>query len=137
MMKHTLMTVAVMLLFATGLRAQGCSPVYAPWWADFSTDSSFMLTAFGDATWTRNASGSSYRIRVQINGNATGNSGWILSQPIILPADITGLKLFWSENRGNNTFAADSLNMKLRVFSTSAFDTLYFGSAYQATASLT
>ena len=142
-MKHTLFFLMVLLLPAVGLWAQGCGPVNAPWWADFSSDISFSCwTSYGDALWTRNVSGSNYRIRVQFNGNASGTSSWLLSQPIVLPADSTGLKFFWSENRGNNTFATDSLNMQLRVLltdslGTSAFDTLYVGSAYQTTASLT
>lgn len=109
-MKHTLVLLMVLLLSAAGLRAQGCGSVNAPWWADFSSDSSFSCWAsYGDAVWTRNASGSNYRLRVQFNGAAGGNTGRLLSQPIVLPADSTGLKFFWSENRGNNTFGTDSL----------------------------
>ena len=142
-MKHTLVFLVILLISAVGLRAQGCGPVNAPWWADFSSDSSFSCwTSYGDALWTRNVSGGNHRIRVQFNGSASGNTSWLLSQPIVLPADSTGLKFFWSENRGNNTFSTDSLNMKLRVLLTdslgsSTFDTLYIGSAYQTTASLT
>lgn len=109
-MKHTIVLLMVLLLSAAGLRAQGCGTVNAPWWADFSSDSSFSCWAsYGDAVWTRNASGSNYRLRVQFNGAAGGNTGRLLSQPIVLPADSTGLKFFWSENRGNNTFGTDSL----------------------------
>jgi len=137
MVNKALFCVMVALLAATGLRAQGCGPVNAPWWADFSTDSSFgCWSAYGDAVWTRNTSGSNHRLRAEFNSASVGNSGWLLSQPIVLPADSTGLKFFWSQNRGNNTSGIDSMNMTLRVLvtdslGTAPFDTLYTGSAYQ------
>ena len=137
MVNKALFCVMVALLAATGLQAQGCGPVNAPWWADFSTDSSFgCWSAYGDAVWTRNTSGSNHRLRAEFNSASVGNSGWLLSQPIVLPADSTGLKFFWSQNRGNNTSSIDSMNMTLRVLvtdslGTAPFDTLYTGSAYQ------
>lgn len=144
-MKRTVLCAIMVMLSTTGLRAQGCGPVSAPWWADFSTDSSFNCwTASGNATWTRNQSGTQYRIRVQFNSSDTGTWGQLLSQPIALPVDSTGLTLFWSEYRGNNAARVDSLNMTLKVLvtmsdslSTAAFDTLYVGSAYQTSDALT
>lgn len=136
-MKGTILSVFVVLLIATSLQAQDCGSVNAPWWADFSSDSNFNCwSAYGDAVWTRSTSGSNHRLRAEFNSTSLGNAGRLLSQPIVLPADSTGLKFFWSETRGNNTSSIDSMNMTLRVLvtdslGTAPFDTLYTGSAYQ------
>ena len=141
-MNKIVLSALMALVMASGLRAQGCGPVSVPWWADFGTDSSFSCWSVnGAAVWTRTASGSSHRLRVEFNGTSAGNTGWILSQPVVLPADSTGLKLFWSENRGNNTSAVDSMGMTLWVLVTdslgaASFDTLYAGSAYQPNSAL-
>ena len=141
-MKKTLLLTLMVLSVAPGLRAQGCGPAVAPWWADFSSDSSLSCwSAYGNATWTRHSSGSSHRLRVELSNAAGDCTGWLLSQPIVLPADSSGLKFFWSESRGNNTSSIDSMNMTLRVLvtdslGTAPFDTLYTGSAYQPNGSL-
>lgn len=127
-------------LMGTSVRAQGCGAVTSPWWADFSDESYTAGVGFhcwtqgGGLTWMMGTSSEVPYVCPYSDGASNHRIGWVVSQPIILTVDSTGMKLFWNEHRGFNSTAVDSLKMRLKVLVTTEdsldfanCDTVYTG----------
>ena len=110
-------------LVGTSARAQGCGAVTSPWWADLSYESYNAGTGFlcwtqgGDLTWGFTETYGGGAVRAYANGAEDHREGWLLSQPITLDVDSTGMKLFWCEQNGGVTLP-DSVKMWLMVLVT-------------------
>ncbi len=130
-MKKVFLIFAVILMHGMALRAQQCDTVTTlPWFNDFATDYD-CWTQEGVGAWTVMYDGE--YVEVQINASPSG-SALLVSQPITLASDTTNLRLYWKEQRGNNSML---LNFRVSVLVCTAvvFDTTDCDTVYSALAS--
>ena len=117
--------VAAMFLSIIPLRAQqdsvtDCPLITAhPWYVDFDTDFDCWL-AVGDYDWTK------YNLynNTGIRGSSSGHS-MIASPAVALPADSTGLRLYWSDVQTSNTFTYYVLVSRGERMNLDDYDTLF------------